>query len=163
MMDDWHQKLARNLVARTSSGAQAHEEASAREESSTALEVAFGRARAATAYVLELARAHRLPVSGGIVGDDIWVQIADDRARFTLNRREAYIAIRTDGEERRLRWDGARRAIVDTLGALADVEHIAQAAIAAIVDRWNRSPAAARLAKLPPQPDLEREDEPTKG
>jgi hypothetical protein len=155
MMDDWHQKLARNLVARTTS--------TAREEHSTALEVAFGRARAAMAYVLELARAHRVPASGGIVGDDIWVQIGDHRARFTLNRRGAYIAILTDHDERRLQWDDGRREIVDTLGAPSDVEQIAQAVIAAVVDRWNRSPAAARLAKLPPQPDIEREDEPTKG
>jgi hypothetical protein len=53
--------------------------------------------------------------------------------------------------------------IVDPLGAPSDVEQIAQAAIATVVDRWTRSPAAERLARLPPQPDLEREDEPTKG
>lgn len=153
-MDDWHQKLARHLVARAASAG--------REDHSTALEVAFGRARAATAYALELARAHRVPASGGTVGDDIWIQIGDDRARFTLNRRAAYIAVRTDHDERRLQWDDGRRAVVDGLGAPSDLERIAQAAIGAIIERWYRSPAAELLAKLPPQPEIEREDEPTK-
>jgi len=155
IVDDWHQKLARDLVAPAP--------AAARDDHSTALEVAFGRARSATAYVLELARAHRVPASGGALGDDIWVQLGDGRARFTLNRRAAQIAVRTGREEKRLQWDGARRLIVDAHGIPSDVEQIARAAIEALVEAWRKNPAAERLSSIPPQPGLEREDEPTKG
>ncbi|HXX68499.1 MAG TPA: hypothetical protein VEK07_15020 [Polyangiaceae bacterium] len=154
-MEDWHQKLARDLVA--------HAPSASHEDHSTALEVAFGRARSATAYVLELARAHRVPASGGAVGDDIWVQLGDGRARFTLNRRAAQIAVCTGREERRLQWDVTRRLIVDAHGNPSDVEQIARAAIDALVDEWRSNPAAERLSSVPPQPGLEREDEPTKG
>jgi len=155
LMDDWHRKLAGHFVA--------HAPTTALDEQATALEAAFGRARGATAYVLELARAHRIPAAGGIVGDDIWIELGDDRARFTLNRRAAYIAIRTDHEERRLKWDDARAAIVDTLGTPSDVERIAQAAIETVVERWRASPAAATFWRVPPQPEAEREEETTKG
>lgn len=155
IVDDWHEKLARVLVA--------HTPAAARVEHSAALEVAFGRARAATAYVLELARAHRIPATGGVVGDDIWVQLGDERARFTLNRRAAHVAVRTGREEQRFSWEDTRRTIVDARGAPSDLEQIARAAIEFVVDEWLRSPTAERSSSIPPQPEHEREDEPTKG
>jgi hypothetical protein len=155
ILDDWYQKLARDLVRRTPTAS--------RDQHSTALEVAFGRARAATAYVLELARAHRMPATGGVVGDDIWVQLGDDRARFTLNRRAGHVAVRTGHDERCLLWDDARCVLVDTRGTPSDLEQIARTTLEAMVDEWLESPSAERLSTIPPQPEHEREDEPTKG
>lgn len=154
-MDDWYQKLARDLVRRNPTAS--------RDEHSTALEVAFGRARAAAAYVLELSRAHRIPATGGVVGDDIWVQLGDQRARFTLNRRGGHVAVRTGHDEQRLLWDDTRRVIVDSRGIPSDLEQIARNVLEIMVDEWLKSPSAERLSSIPPQPELEREDEPTKG
>src|SRR6516164_4738736 len=91
-MDDWHRRLARELVAETPAGSVP--------DTAAALEIAFGEARSAVTYALELARAHRIPASGNVAGDDIWLQLGDARVRFTLNRREGHVAVsRPDRDE----------------------------------------------------------------
>lgn len=140
-MDDWHRKLARDLVAETPAGSVPG--------SDTALEIAFGHARSELTYALELARAHRLPATGNIAGDDVWLQLGNGRVRFTLNRREGHVVvIRPGQDEIRVRAEG-----ID-LGAMA------REAIDALVAAWRAGPAEARALTALPR---SFEDEPTKG
>jgi hypothetical protein len=153
-MDDWHRKLAERLIAHTRVGGQT--------ETESALEVAFGQARAAIAYVLEFARAHRVAVTGNVGGDDVWVQLgAGPRARFLLNRREAQLAVWLPGDDGRvLRWDAAQKALVDPSGSRVDLSAAARAALDALVAEWSSHPAFDPAARADGR---EFEDEPTKG
>jgi hypothetical protein len=155
IMDDWHGKVARELVARTPSGGL--------DPHAGALEIAFGDVRAAIAFVLEIARAHRIAATGSIVGDDLWIQLGEARARFTLNRRESRVIVRTQGDEQRLHWDPAKNGMVDGTDAPADLEAVARATLDTVIDQWRSSPTIELLSIVPPQPDLEQDDEPTKG
>lgn len=140
-MDDWHRRLVNELVAETPAGFLP--------EGAAALEIAFGQARSALTYALELARAHRLPVSGLVAGDDIWLQLGAGRVRFTLNRREGHVVVTRPGhDEVRARADGS------DLGAMA------RDAIDALVAAWRAGPPQARTPSAHPP---EFEDEPTKG
>jgi hypothetical protein len=142
-MDDWHRKLVQELVGGTPAGFVP--------DAAAALEIAFGKARSAVTYTLELARAHRIPAAGNVTGDDIWLQLASGRVRFTLNRREAYVVVQRQGQdELRVRADAG----APDLGA------IAREAIDALVTSWRQLPASDRRPSAPPP---EFEDEPTKG
>ena len=175
-MDDWQRNLAREIVAETPAGNVSEGEA--------ALEVAFGDARAAVTYALELARAHRLPAAGSVVGDHLWMRLGDGRVRLTLNRRGANIeadlsltapaagAARAskDGAGARrdrvtvVRWragEGADGTLVDDRGARADLGAVAREAIDAIVADWRARPASEKKLSSAPPPDLE--DTPTRG
>ena len=157
-MDEWHRKLALDLGVEQSSATDL--------AGATVLEIAFGRARSAVAYALELALAHRLPATGSVAGDDIWLRLGGARARFTLNRREGHVlAWRPGLEPVRLRWDAASRAIVqEASGGLApevvDLDAMAQASINLLVAGWRANPTAVSRLSAPP-PNFE--DEPTKG
>ncbi len=143
-MDEWPQKLVRDLVAETPAGTVS--------DTAAALESAFGEARSAILYVLELARAHRIAATGSVTGDDIWLQLGAGRVRFTLNRREAHVVVsRPDRPEARV---PAASATLPNLRALA------REAIDALVERWRALPADAKRSSAPPP---EFEDEPTKG
>jgi len=140
-MDDWHRRLVKELVAETPAGFLP--------DAAAALEIAFGHARSALTYALELARAHRLPASGAVNGDDIWLQLGGGRVRFTLNRREGHIVVNRPGQDEvRVRADGV------------DMTTMARDAIDALVAAWRAGPAHARTPSAPPP---EFEDEPTKG
>ena len=155
IMDDWHHKVARELVARTPSrGLDPH---------AGALEIAFGDVRAAIAFALEIARAHRIAATGSIVGDDLWIQLGEARARFTLNRRESRVVVRTQGGEQLLHWDPTTSGMIDATGAAADLEAVARTTHDTVIDQWRSSPTIELLSIVPPQPDLEQDDEPTKG
>jgi hypothetical protein len=153
-MDDWHRKLAERVIAHTTARRQS--------EAESGLEAALGRARAAVAYLLEIARAHRVAVAGNLAGDDVWVQLgAGPRARFTLNRREGHLTVRLPGDdEHALRWDPARKALVDASGSLVDLEAAARGALDALVAEWAAHPALERGSR---GDGGEFEDEPTKG
>jgi hypothetical protein len=157
MTDDWHSRLARNLET-TPPGAAP--------DGATLLEIAFGRARSVVVYTLELAIAHRLPATGSIAGDDIWLRLGDARVRFTMNRRDGcVVASRGQGDEVRAAWDAARSAIVElgahgVPGAAVDLEAMAQSAVDGIVAGWRARPPGARLLSVHPR---NRDDEPTKG
>ena len=94
-MDDWHRKLAKELVQGTPTGTLPDAAVAA----AAALEIAFGHARSALTYVLELARAHRIPATGCVTGDDLWLQLGEGRVRFTLNRREGHVAVLRPGHD----------------------------------------------------------------
>jgi hypothetical protein len=147
-MDEWHEKVVRELTAETPAGSVP--------EPAASLEIAFGEARGAVAYVLELARAHRIAATGNINGDDVWLQLGDGRVRLTLNRREGHVAVnRPDGDEVRVPSAGVPSSQLGTL---------ARRAIDALVARWRAAhralPADARRSSAPP---ADFEDEPTKG
>jgi hypothetical protein len=143
-MDEWHEKLVRELIAETPAGSVP--------ELAASLEIAFGEARGAVVYVLELARAHRIAATGNVNGDDVWLQLGDGRVRFTLNRREGYIVVnRPDGDEVRVPSASVPSAQVGTF---------ARRTIDALVARWRALPADARRTSAPP---ADFEDEPTKG
>ncbi len=123
------------------------------------MEIAFGRARSALLYVLELGRAYRLNASGNLAGDDIWLQLGQARVRFTLNRRQEVVVVRSLREELRLAWSKPTRALLDGGGTPRDLETIAQQAIDELVEDWHAHPASKPEAA----PLREFEDEPTKG
>jgi hypothetical protein len=164
-MDGWHQRLARDLVAETPAGALP--------EGAAALEIAFGDARSAVAYALELARAHRLPVSGSVAGDDVWMRFGDGRARFTLDRRHAQVEIDVtlpgpigpDGQtpplqrKRQVRWADPQGTLLDADGTPADLGALARSSIEDLVADWRARPAIEKRISSAPPPDLE--DTPT--
>jgi hypothetical protein len=159
-MDDWHNRLARDIVAETPAGRL--------EDGDATLEVAFGDARAAVTYALELARAHRLPALGNVAGDHLWLRLGDGSVRVTLNRRasvvEADVArAPTEGAAGRVttvRWKEDARGLCDEQGSAMDLGAMARAAIADLVSDWKaRRPEQKKLSSAPP-PDLD--DTPTR-
>jgi hypothetical protein len=157
MTNDWHRKLALDLGTAPPASTL---------EGPTLLEIAFGRARSIVAYALELALAHRLPATGSVAGDDVWLRLGDARARFTMNRRDGHVVVsRRQDDEIRAGWDAARSAIVElgadgAPGAVVDLETVAQSAVDGIVAEWRARPPSARLLSVHPP---NHEDEPTKG
>jgi hypothetical protein len=158
MTDEWHRKLAQDFGAAAATAAAL--------DGATLLEIAFGRARSVVAYALELALAHRLPATGSVAGDDIWLRLGDARVRFTMNRREGFVLVsRWMVDDLRARWDEPARAVVElgadgASGAVVDLEAMARASIDGIVADWRARPLPARaLSARPPS----FEDEPTKG
>jgi len=157
--DDWHARLARDLIAETP--------ARSAPDAAASMEIAFGQARSAITYALELARAHRLPATGRVAGDDVWLEFADGQVRVTLNRREGKIQVdlhvpgpsKPRHEETVVRWrDGG---LVDEKGSKADPAGIARAMIDVLVADWRARPASERKVSSAPPPDID--DEPTKG
>jgi hypothetical protein len=144
-MDDWHRKLARELVQGTPTGTLPDASVAA----AAALEIAFGHARSAITYVLELARAHRIPATGNVTGDDLWLQLGEGRVRFTLNRRENHVVVIRPGKPE------TRVALGD-----ADLGAMARESLDALVAAWRAGPAHHRTQSMPP---TDFDDEPTKG
>jgi len=143
-MEDWHRKLARDLVSETPAGFVPGEEAS--------VEIAFGEARSAITYALELACAHHIPAAGNVAGDGIWLQLGDGRVRFLLNRRDGYVTVLRLGQDER------RIALAEA--AKADLGKMAREAIDALVAAWRALPIESKRQSAPP-PDFEEEQ--TKG
>ncbi len=140
-MDDWHRKLVNELAKETVAGPLP--------DAAAKLEIAFGAARSALAYALELARAHRIPAAGNVAGDSIWLQLGDGRIRFTLSRRAGDVIVLQPGRD-----EEHVTADQTDLGALA------REAIDALVAAWRQLPPEARRPSAPP---TDFEDEPTKG
>jgi hypothetical protein len=153
-MDDWHRKLVEQLVADTPSGFVP--------DAATSLEIAFGKARSAVTYALEVARAHRVPATGSVIGDDVWLALGEGRVRFTLNRREGHVLVQRPGQdELRLRGDVATAGGGSGSGnAGDDLGALARASIDGLVAAWRAQPLRKRTPSAPPP---EFEDEPTKG
>jgi hypothetical protein len=53
--------------------------------------------------------------------------------------------------------------MIDATGAAADLEAVARTTLDTVIDQWRSSPTIELLSIVPPQPDLEQDDEPTKG
>jgi hypothetical protein len=165
-MDDWHRRVAVEIVSDTPAGARLASPSALAPEAATALEIALGEVRSVITYVLEIARAHRLAASGNVAGDDVWLQLGDVRLRATLNRREGHAVLAVTGlsgtgrAEARLRWDDDKRAIVDGSGARTDAAALAREHIDGMVSAWRARPASERRPSAHPS---DFEDEPTKG
>jgi len=152
-MDDWHRKLVEQLVADTPSGFVP--------DASASLEIAFGKARSAVTYALEVARAHRVPATGSVLGDDVWLALGEGRVRFTLNRREGHVVVQRPGQdELRLRGDVATTGGSGSGSPGDDLGALARASIDGLVAAWRAQPLRKRTPSAPPP---EFEDEPTKG
>jgi hypothetical protein len=134
-MDDWRNRLTEHLLGPTSqripiSGV----------ESSTALEVALGQARSEIMYVLELGRAHDLPVTGSVNGDDIWLRVGATTLRFHYSRRAGVIVATVVGrEDQQLRWSQEKRAVILPSGEVLDAPTFVREAIDATVSAWRAS------------------------
>ncbi|MGO9838758.1 MAG: hypothetical protein ACLP1X_31650 [Polyangiaceae bacterium] len=157
-MDDWYKKLASDLLAETPVRAVP--------EAAAAMEIAFGHARSAITYALELARAHRFPATGRVVGDDVFLRFGDGQVRVTLNRRDGHVVVdlhvpgpsKPRHEEKRLHWkDGD---LVDEQGAAGDPGALTREMIDVLVADWRSRPPSERKLTSAPPPDLD--DEPTK-
>ncbi len=146
-MEDWHRKLARELVSETAAGFVP--------DAAASLEIAFGEARSAITYALELARAHHIPAAGNVAGDGIWLQLGDGRVRFVLNRREGNLTVVRTAQGTH---DETRIQLAEA--AQTDLGKMAREAIDALVAAWRALPIEAKRSSAPP-PDFE--EEPTKG
>ena len=150
MTDDWHARLLRELaLASTADGC----------EELTALEIAFGHARTAITYAIEVARAHRIPALANVSGDDVWFQLGDERTRITLNRRDQHVIAHRPGvDTTRVRWDRNRRMAMNGDNPV-DVGALARDGIDAVVAAWRARPTRDRVSGPPPR---NTEDELTK-
>lgn len=147
MTESWHRAVARALAV------------PALAEDLAEFEIAFGRVREVVSYVLELARAHRLPASGNVIGDDVWIRFGQARARFTLNRREGVLVVQTPQLEQRLAWSKELHGVVDGARRPCDAKAIARSAMDELILAWQTD----RSPRLPAPSAREYEDEPTKG
>jgi hypothetical protein len=140
-MDEWHHKLVTDLAQETAAGFVP--------DTVAALEIGFGQARSALTYALELARAHRIPATGSVTGDSIWLQLGRGRIRFTLNRRtDEVIVLRPDQDE------------VHVTSGAQDLGAMARSAIDGLVAAFKALPPESKRPSAPPTNDFD--DEPTK-
>lgn len=139
-MDDWHRKLVTDLTQETAAGFVP--------DAAAALEIAFGQARTALTYTLELARAHRIPAAGNVAGDSIWLQLGEGRIRFTMNRRAGDVIVLRPGQD-----ETKVTAAGEDLGAMA------RSAIDALVAAFKALPASSKRPSAPPS---DFDEEPTK-
>jgi hypothetical protein len=139
-MDEWHRKLVKDLTQETAAGFAP--------DAAASLEIAFGHARSALTYALELARAHRIPVAGNVTGDSIWLQLGDGRIRFTMNRRAGEVVVLRPGQD-----ETTVKAGGEDLGVMA------RTAIDALVTAFKALPQSSKRPSMPP---ADFEEEPTK-
>ncbi len=132
MEDEWRARLAAELL-----GEDEVEPISQRmtfaPEGATAMEIAFGQARSELTYVLELGRAHHLPVVGAVVGDEIWIRLGESKLTFRLDRQATVIHANIAAADSTLTWDPKGRAIVTSAGKAVDMQSFVQGAIDATV------------------------------
>lgn len=140
--DDWHVRLHHELASDSRSVAS---------DEVTALEIAFGQARTAINYAIELARAHRIPVQGATAGDDVWFQLGDWRTRIVLNRRERQLVARRPGhDETYVRWDCGHETAMTEDGPV-DVGELARQGIDAVVAAWRTQPGSRHMEAPSPR------------
>jgi hypothetical protein len=154
-MDDWRKALTDQLLAPTSQRAPV-----SGVESVTALEIVLGQARSEMTYVLELGKAHTLPVTGSVNGDDIWLRVGATTLRFNYSRRAGVIVASVVGrEDQQLRWSAEQRAVTLPNGDVLDAASYVREAIDATVNAWKssgRPDVAISMLKSdrPPAPTL---------
>ncbi len=137
-MDDWRERLASELVG--GAGATGASGPPSSSEGIVALEIVIGHARSEMTFVLELGRAHGLPVTGSIFGDDVWVRIGATTLRFNLSRRAGVIVTSVVGRgDSQLKWSPERRSVVDPEGAPLDAISFVRGAVDATVGAWKAS------------------------
>jgi hypothetical protein len=158
-MDEWRTRLAEQLLSRggaTPSGADRPTvEGLSALGGATAMEIAFGKARSELTYILELGRAHHLPIVGSVVGDDIWIRLGESKLAFQLDRSVTRITATVSGRDAAtLGWDARTRAIVlgdagKGDGKPIDMDSFVRDAVDATVGAWN-SAAPGPSSVAPP-------------
>jgi len=139
-MDDWRRNLFGQLVPEARRPTTDHSAA-------TALEIAFGVARSEIAYVLEVARAHKQPVGGSVVGDDIWLALGGARLRFIYDRKNAVIIATVPGrDDVKIAFDGS----LQIAGKPVDAKELVRDAIDATVAVWKGAPIGGSPAEPAP-------------
>jgi hypothetical protein len=153
---EWKGRIAAQLVS---------PEGSQTSHATIALEIALGVARGELAFVLELGRAHGLPVSGSIVGDDVWIRIGASTLRFNFSRRAGVIVASIVGRgDAQLKWT-VDRGIVGPDGMAVDVDRYVRDAVEATINAWRARPdvtISMRTSDRPPAPTLPDVEEPPK-
>ena len=141
-MDEWRTRLAEELLSAQDKATGDRPTAFGPPLISgpTAMEIAFGKARSELTYVLELGRAHHLPIVGNVVGDDIWIRLGETKLAFRFDRTASKIAGTVVGQDALLSWDPQSRAIVTRIGKPIDVEWFVRDAIDATVRAWKSPP-----------------------
>jgi hypothetical protein len=161
--DEWREQLALRLL-----GATAAVPSDFSPTDATALEIAFGRVRSEVTYVLEFARAHGLPATGSVIGDDVSLRLGENATHFRIQRRERCITAMMPGRgDERLTWNAEKRTMVDGEGRAIEMKPFAREAIDTVINGWRASspvlnPRTATVRDLPvtksdPPPPLEEE------
>jgi hypothetical protein len=149
-MDEWRNRLAEQLLGNPEhahDGNRPKAPASAMISGVTAMEIAFGKARSELTYVLELGRAHHLPIVGSVVGDEVWIRLGETKLVFQLDRATPKVTAKAHGRsDTRMTWDAASRAIVTDGNKVIDVEWFVRDAIDATVRAWKAESAAVSAA-----------------
>jgi hypothetical protein len=129
-MDDWRERLAEQMLGRPLRPGFTPDAA-------TQMEITLGRARSEIAYFLELGRAHRLPVTGSVTGDDVFLRMGQATLRFTFHRQDASIAVTIPGRDAMtLKHEGGKS--VDGGGAEVDVVELLRSGLDATVAAWKK-------------------------
>lgn len=133
-MTDWRSRLTEQLLGPQSSPT------SSRPDANSLLEITLGHARSEMSYVMELGKAHKLPVNGSINGDDIWIRIGATTLRFNYSRRAGVIVASVIGrEDQQLRYSPEKKGVVLPNGELLDAPTYVREAIDATVNAWKVS------------------------
>lgn len=136
-MDAWRKGLVSQLVG----DAHVANATSFEPTADAQLEIAFGRARTELAYLLGLAGPNRLPFTGILHGDEIWVHLGSAaELRFRVDRAHATIVATLGGKEIPLRWDTSKKSLVEASGETVDMEAFVRAAIDQAVAAFKAQP-----------------------
>ena len=131
-MDDWRKRLATKLLGEKGIPSLAL-------DARTTLEIAFGRARSEVTYVLELGRAHALPLAGSVTGDDVWLRLGESVLRFRLDRQALAIVAFVPGlKDTTISFDPDLRTLVAANRTEIDFEQFVKDSVEAIVQGWDQ-------------------------
>lgn len=131
-MDDWRKRLAAKLLGDKGTPSLAL-------DARTTLEIAFGRARSEVTYVLELGRAHALPVSGSVTGDDVWLRLGESVLRFRLDRQSlAIVAFVPRLKDTTFTFDAEHRTLVTASREAIDFDQFVKEAVESVVQGWDQ-------------------------
>lgn len=131
-MDEWRKRLATKLLGDKGSPSLAL-------DARTTLEIAFGRARSEVTYVLELGRAHALPMAGSVTGDDVWLRLGESVLRFRLDRQSLAIVAFVPGlKDATIAFDPELRTLVGTNRQPLDFDAFVKNAVENVVSGWDQ-------------------------
>ncbi|MBK8217085.1 MAG: hypothetical protein IPK71_25450 [Myxococcales bacterium] len=131
-MDDWRKRLATKLLGDKGTPSLAL-------DARTTLEIAFGRARSEVTYVLELGRAHALPLAGSVTGDDVWLRIGESVLRFRLDRQAlAIVAFVPGAKDTTFSFDADLRTLVTAQRRPVDFDQFVKDSLETIVQGWDQ-------------------------
>jgi hypothetical protein len=141
-VDEWRKNLVSNIVE--GSGIPAAGADPRALSHATELEIALGMARSEIAYALELGRAHRLPFTGSVGGDDVWLSMGTAKVRFAYDRKNGSIAVEAPSTDR------ATLTFDDLHQDSFDMRALVRKSIDAAVAAWK----AEKLAAEKPSGDV---------